>query len=32
MEDTVRVMLGLTKQQLEDVLAGRLDLSAAMSK
>jgi DNA-directed RNA polymerase subunit beta len=32
MEDTVRVMLGLTKNQLEDVLAGRLDLSEAMAK
>ena len=29
MEDTVRVMLGITKQQLEDVLAGRLDLQEA---
>lgn len=26
MEDSVRVLLGLTKQQLEDVLAGRADL------
>ncbi len=32
MEDTVRVMLGLTKNQLEDVLAGRLDLQGAMAK
>lgn len=32
MEDTVRVMLGLTKNQLEDVLAGRLDLAEAMGK
>lgn len=32
MEDTVRTMLGLTKQQLEDVLAGRLDLAEAMEK
>ncbi len=32
MEDTVRVMLGLTKNQLEDVLAGRLELSEAMAK
>lgn len=30
MEDTVRVMLGLTKKQLEDVLAGRVDLSDVM--
>jgi hypothetical protein len=32
MEDTVRVMLGLTKNQLADVLAGRLDLAEAMGK
>jgi RNA polymerase Rpb2, domain 6 len=32
MEDTARVMLGLTKQQLEDVLAGRVALSDVMQK
>lgn len=29
-EDSVRVMLGLTKKQMEDVLAGKLDLEEAM--
>jgi DNA-directed RNA polymerase subunit beta len=32
MEDTVRTMLGLTKNQLADVLAGRLELADAMKK
>tara|TARA_R110002110_G_scaffold8326_7_gene41880 strand:- start:1947 stop:3860 length:1914 start_codon:yes stop_codon:yes gene_type:complete len=32
MEDTVRVMLGLTKKELEEVLAGHLDLAEAMGK
>ena len=32
MEDTARVMLGLTKQQLEDVLAGRVALADVMQK
>ena len=31
MEDTVRVMLGLTKAQLAEVLAGKLDLAEAMA-
>ena len=29
MEDSARVLLGLTKAQLEDVLAGRIDLPVA---
>lgn len=32
MEDAVRTMLGLTKQQMEDVLAGRLSIEEARGK
>ena len=32
MEDTVRTMLGLTKKELEEVLAGRADLAELMQK
>jgi len=32
MEDAARTMLGLTKQQLEDVLAGRVPLADVMQK
>jgi hypothetical protein len=32
MEDAARTMMGLTKQQLEDVLAGRVPLADVMQK